>query len=263
MQQATEAFQKGDFEGALEHFTKAATLTENKSHLCTINTNKGAALQRLARFDDAVDAFNAALSARPDYLQALFNNGVTLKALERHEEALGMFNRALEKNDKFYLRLCGKSEVLVVLEKYEDAIEAATAAIAPRPETPTAYVDRAFAHLKNSSFKDAVSDYERSQLKNPETIKLHAIALSHWATELDKAGKTSEALKKMNKAKYGEGRHRVFTCALLEYQLEKWDLSLSHLQEVLEMNPSHADAKAASGNIHIQNERFPGRRSSC
>ena len=67
----------------------------------------------------------------------------------------------------------------------------------------------------------------------------------------------------MNKAKNMEKtEHRVFTCALLEYQLEKWDLSLSHLQEVLEMNPSHADAKAASGNIHIQNERFPGARAA-
>jgi tetratricopeptide (TPR) repeat protein len=258
MAAATAAFQKSDFEGALEHFSAAAKLTENKSYLCTINTNKGAALQRLARFDEAVAAFNAALDARPDYLQALFNNGVTLKALERHEEALGMFERALEKNAEFYPALCGKSEVLVVLDRHAEAVAAATAAIAVEPETPTAYVDRAFAHLKNSAFKDAVADYERSQMKNPETTKLHAIALSHWATELDKAGKVKESLKQMNKAKKMEKtEHRVFTCALLEYQLEKWDLSLAHFAEVLEMNPGHADAKAASGNIHIHEERFP------
>jgi tetratricopeptide (TPR) repeat protein len=257
MTAATTAFSKGDFEGALEHFTTCTTLTENKSHLCTINTNKGAALQRLNRFEEAVEAFNSALEARPNYLQALFNNGVTLKALARLDESLGMFDRALEEDGKYYPALCGKSEVLCQLERFDDAIAAATSAIEVEPETPTAYVDRAFAHLKNANFKAAATDYTRSNLVNPETTKLHAIALSNWATELDKAGKTKQALKQMNKAREMENTEgRTFTCGLLHYSLLEYTESLSLFEEVLEINPNHIDAVAAIGNVYIQEERF-------
>ena len=254
---ATTAFGTGDFEGALEHFNKCTELTENKSHLCTINTNKGAALQRLQRFEEAVEAFNAALDARPTYLQALFNQGVTLKALARLEESLAMFDRALAEDAKYYPALCGKSEVLCQLKRFEEATEAATAAIEVEPETPTAYVDRAFAYLKNSKFKEAATDYARSNLSNPDTTKLHAIALSHWATELDASGKTKSALKQMAKARAMEKTEgRTFTCGLLHYSLQEYTESLELFNEVLNENPNHVDAKAAIGNVYIQQEKF-------
>jgi tetratricopeptide (TPR) repeat protein len=257
MNLATTAFGTGDFEGALEHFNKCTELTENKSHLCTINTNKGAALQRLQRFEEAVEAFNAALDARPTYLQALFNQGVTLKALTRLEESLAMFDRALAEDAKYYPALCGKSEVLCQLERFEEATEAATAAIEVEPETPTAYVDRAFAYLKNSKFKAAANDYARSNLSNPDTTKLHAIALSHWATELDASGKTKSALKQMAKARAMEKTEgRTFTCGLLHYSLQEYTESLELFNEVLNENPNHIDAKAAIGNVYIQQEKF-------
>jgi tetratricopeptide (TPR) repeat protein len=257
MTMATTAFSSGDFESALAHFTKCTTLTENKSHLCTINTNKGAALQRLNRFAEAVEAFNLALDARPNYLQALFNNGVTLKALSRLEEALVMFDRALEQEKKYYPALCGKSEVLCQLDRYSEAIDSATIAIEIEPTTPTAYVDRAFAYLKNGNFKEAATDYKASNLVNAETTKLHAIALSNWATELDKAGKTKSALKQMLKAREMEKTEgRTFTCGLLHYSLAEYPESLALFEEVLETNPEHVDAIAAIGNIYIQEEKF-------
>jgi tetratricopeptide (TPR) repeat protein len=250
MNKATAAFGAGDFEEALKNFNLCTTLTENKSHLCTINTNKGAALQRLDRFEEAVLAFDSALDARPDYLQALFNNGVTLKALSRLDESLVMFDRALAQDAKYYPALCGKSEVLCQLDRFDGAEEAATAAIEIEPETPTAYIDRAFACLKNSKFKEAATDYARSNLNNAETNKLHAIALSHWATELDKNGKTKSALKQMSKARAMEKTvGRTFTCGLLHYSLQEYPESLALFEEVLSSDPNHIDAKAAMGNV--------------
>ena len=41
-----------------------------------INTNRGAALERLGRFDEAIAAYDAALAAKPDYAEAWHNRGV-------------------------------------------------------------------------------------------------------------------------------------------------------------------------------------------
>ena len=146
MQQATEAFQKGDFEGALEH-TKAATLTEN-DRTCARSTRTRAALQRLARFDDAVGLQRGAGARRTTCRPS--STTASPETLRRTRRRSACSTAPLRKRQVLPC-VVRQVEVLVVLEKYEDAIEAATAAIALEPEAQR--VDRAFAHLKNSSFR--------------------------------------------------------------------------------------------------------------
>ena len=95
MKLAAGSFAANDFESALNSFQECLTLTTNEKALRIIQTNIGATFQRMSRFDDALKAFDSALSYDETYLQALFNKGVTLKALNKLNEALETFNKVL------------------------------------------------------------------------------------------------------------------------------------------------------------------------
>ena len=57
--------------------------------------NRGVALTRLMRPDEALQSFAHALACKPDHAEACTNAGNTLKNLQRYDEALHYFERAL------------------------------------------------------------------------------------------------------------------------------------------------------------------------
>jgi hypothetical protein len=57
--------------------------------------NRGISLFNLGRYGDAVAAYDNALSIAPDHVKALNNRGLTLQALNRHDEALASYSKAL------------------------------------------------------------------------------------------------------------------------------------------------------------------------
>jgi tetratricopeptide (TPR) repeat protein len=45
-------------------------------HHYALHTNRGAALERLGRIEDAIKAYDEALTSKPDHVEALHNRGV-------------------------------------------------------------------------------------------------------------------------------------------------------------------------------------------
>jgi len=58
------------------------------------HNNRGIALQKLKRLDDALASYDKAIALKPDYAEA-FNRGLALRGLKRLEEALASYDRAL------------------------------------------------------------------------------------------------------------------------------------------------------------------------
>ena len=84
MKLAATSFASNDFGAALTSFQECLEMTTNEKALRIIQTNIGATYQRMSKFEDALKAFDSALSYDDTYLQALFNKGVTLKALNKN-----------------------------------------------------------------------------------------------------------------------------------------------------------------------------------
>ncbi|AGU53072.1 TPR repeat-containing protein [Variovorax paradoxus B4] len=61
------------------------------------HATRGDALHRLEKYEEAADAFQAALALNPNAYDVLTNYGITLVRLGRHDEALACYNLALEK----------------------------------------------------------------------------------------------------------------------------------------------------------------------
>ena len=147
MNLAAKAFGDGNVEEAVKLFDECCALTTNSKALGIILTNKGAALQRLEKHEEALSVFNEALVNQPSYGPAYFNKGIVLKALGKNEDAALAFDEVLKMNPSDYNALCGKCEVLVRTGHFKEALESAESAIALDPKNPLAYSDQAFTSV--------------------------------------------------------------------------------------------------------------------
>jgi tetratricopeptide (TPR) repeat protein len=79
--------------------------------VCVIATNnKGAALNILGNYAQAVGYFDKALAINPNFTLALTNKGNSLDGLGRHKEAIALYDKALAINPNFQDALMGKTK---------------------------------------------------------------------------------------------------------------------------------------------------------
>jgi tetratricopeptide (TPR) repeat protein len=85
----------GDYELAIKLWDSVLILEGNSVKAWH---NKGNALRRLYRYDEALGAYDKALSVQAhdlDYVDTLYNKGRTLHELEKYAEAIAYYGRAL------------------------------------------------------------------------------------------------------------------------------------------------------------------------
>ncbi len=91
--------QKGKFEEAIEHFTKAleiwANFPEANKNYAAAHFNLALALVRQERLEEAIAHFSEALRTQPDDADTHYNLGVTLEKQGRLEEAMIQFSEVL------------------------------------------------------------------------------------------------------------------------------------------------------------------------
>jgi predicted O-linked N-acetylglucosamine transferase (SPINDLY family) len=109
--------------------------------------NRGNALQRLKRFDDALASYDRALAARPDYPEALNARALALQELKRHDEALTACERAIAARPGYPEALYLRGSILRAMNRSEDARAAYAAALAARPGYAEARLARCMAEL--------------------------------------------------------------------------------------------------------------------
>jgi tetratricopeptide (TPR) repeat protein len=100
VRQGTEAYQKGDYDGALRAFEEASRQLPGRAEL---QYNLGDVYMKLGRPDDAKRAFEAALSGADDALKArdYFNLGNALASLQQKQDAAAAYRQALKADPHF------------------------------------------------------------------------------------------------------------------------------------------------------------------
>jgi tetratricopeptide (TPR) repeat protein len=88
----------GQYQEALEAYNKALSIDPNYAEAWTY---KGNTLYRLGRYQEALDAVNKSLSINPDFEVTWNNKGLILQSLSRDQEALDAYNKALSINPDY------------------------------------------------------------------------------------------------------------------------------------------------------------------
>jgi len=194
--------QSGRTAEALRLITKAVTLNPTATAL----NNQGNALQALERYEDALASYDKAVTAKPDYTEALKNRIAMLQALHRHSEAIAA-------ND---------------------------ALIAVNPGNAEAYTNRGVSQHALGHYGEALASYEKALALNPRL----AAALNNRGDALRMLGRLDEALESYARAVAIDPNltQAVINSAGTLRALRRYDEALKAYDRVLSANPAHAGA---------------------
>ncbi|MEI2617901.1 MAG: tetratricopeptide repeat protein [Thermomicrobiales bacterium] len=175
----------GRYEEAITAYDAALALRTDPEAL----NNKGVALDNLGRYEEAITAYDAALALRAEYPEALNNKGVALRNLGRHEEAITAYDAALAlRTDPEALN--NKGVALDNLGRHEEAITAYDAALALRAEYPEALNNKGVALDNLGRYEEAITAYDAALALRAE----YPEALNNKGAALDNLGRHEEAI---------------------------------------------------------------------
>ena len=120
-------------------------------HYAAAYYNMGNALKDQGKLDEAIKAYNKALSIKHDYADAYNNMGNTLKEQGKLEESIDAYNKALSIKPDYAEAYNNMGIVLQDQGKLEEAIEAYNKALYIKP-------DNAEAIVNASSLRNQISD---------------------------------------------------------------------------------------------------------
>ncbi|MDX2049598.1 MAG: tetratricopeptide repeat protein, partial [Rickettsiaceae bacterium] len=137
-------------------YDEAIRLKPEDNEFCALAyCNKGVALEKLLRHEDAIKAYDEAIRLKQDYADAYFNKGNALEKLSRHTDAISAFDEAIRLEPNDALAYNNKGIVLRNLSRYEDAIAAFDEAIRLEPNDALAYNNKGIALRNLSRYEEA------------------------------------------------------------------------------------------------------------
>jgi tetratricopeptide (TPR) repeat protein len=158
--------------------------------------NRGVALQRLNRFEEALASYARAVEVEPDCIDALINRGNLLRDLGRCEEALDSYDRAVKAKPDRAAAFYNRGALLYALNRPEEALASYARAIEVRPDYADALVNHGNVLRELGRLGEALESYDRAIATNPDNIN----ALCNRSVTLKDLGRLEEALASCDRA---------------------------------------------------------------
>ena len=155
--------QRDEAEAAEKQFCRALKLAPRDTangNLAEAHNNRGIALARLDRFDEAIASFERAFALQPDYIGVLINQVSALHKLGRFDEALALSDKAIAMQPQLADFHYGRGRALDRLRRFDEAIASFDRAITLKPDFHDAYYGRSFCRLMRGSFAEGWEDNE-------------------------------------------------------------------------------------------------------
>lgn len=153
--------------------------------------NRGVALEKMGKSEDAVECFDKALQEDPKDAWAWFNKGVSLHRLGMVAEALRCYEKALEIKPDDPDALSNKGIALRSIGRTEEAIECYITALGVNPKDAGIWSNLGVTYRVLGRTRDALESYDRALAINPNDVTV----LLNKAAALQAEGRFSEAVE--------------------------------------------------------------------
>jgi predicted O-linked N-acetylglucosamine transferase (SPINDLY family) len=169
---------------------------------------------------EAVENYDKALAAKPDFPNAWYNRGLALQQLGRHQEALVSHERALAFDPSYAEALVGQGSALRALGRPTEALDSYDRAVALNPNFAEAFNNRGNMLRELKRLVDARDSFDRALTINPNFAEAH------------------------------NGRGGVST------NLRDYDQAIASLGRALAVRPNYPEALANRGAAWLELKRF-------
>ena len=214
----------------------------------------GTILQRQGRLEEALAAYDRAVSLKPDYAEAHAGRGAVLLQQKRLEEALEAYEQALQNRPDVPQLHRNRGRVLWRLARLGEALAAYEQALRLQPDYAEAHFDRGVVLQQQGRLKEALEAYERARRIKPDW----AIAHINCGVMLEAHRRLDEALAAQDQALRLEPAQPVahLNRGVALLSLGRAIEALAAFDEALRIKPDFAQAHSNRGKILQDQGRF-------
>ena len=131
----------------------------------------GNALEEQGKFNEATQAYNKALSIKPDYAEAYNNMGNALEEKGKLDEAIQAYNKALSIKPDYAEAHNNMGNALEKQGKIDESIEAYKLALAINPDYADAYYNMGITLKEKGKIDEAIEAYKKALAIKPDYVK--------------------------------------------------------------------------------------------
>ena len=230
-----------NLEPLLERLTGTRALTPSVGpKTVRLWNNKGASLDALGRYEEAIDCFDQALHVDPRCAAAWLNKGGSLHNLGRDEEANRCFDKAIEIVPQDAGGWANKGVSLRKLGRDEEAVRCFERAIQVDPENAATWYNMGNTVNRLGMYDQAISCYEQALKIDPHNVEI----LTIMGLSLFKQGRHEEAIRCYDKALRvnPQDTHAWHAKGMCLFALNRQAEAIHCFDKVLEIDPRDARA---------------------
>ncbi|MEG4282701.1 tetratricopeptide repeat protein [Microcoleus sp. A006_D1] len=124
--------------------------------------NRGITLYNLSKFEEALAAYDRAITLRPDYAEVWQEKAKTLYELKKYKESQSAYDKAIELKPEYLEAWTGRGYALDKLQQSKEAIASFDNALKIQPDYPAAWEGRGDALLDSQRYEEAIASYEKA-----------------------------------------------------------------------------------------------------
>jgi tetratricopeptide (TPR) repeat protein len=166
-------WRKGNLKRALKYVLASKSIGESLADqplIAQCHNALGLVYSELGNIDEAVEAYQSAISFSPE-LEFLWNNlGQLLSKNERNEEAINAFNKALLCSPRDFLSLNGIGHIYIKLGVFQNAISAFEKALDIAPNYEASWAGLGWSYLETEQLEKAEVALRKAVELNPQLI---------------------------------------------------------------------------------------------
>ena len=240
-----------DWEEALAAYEGAITI--DHSHYQALN-NKGNTLSVLGRNREAIASYEKAITVDSNNPQAVYNKGNALIQLKRYGEAITTFNEASIINPDYYPAFYNEGNALFILERYEEAIVAFDNALKVKADLYQALYNKSKALFNLERYEEAVSALDRALAIKSDNYE----ALYSRGLVLSSLERYEEAIATYNRAlAIKPNSHEALSSkGTVLFFLERYEEAIATYDKVLAIEPNSYEALYSRGLVLSSLERY-------
>jgi protein O-GlcNAc transferase len=242
LQQATQAFQGGNFDGADLILRE---ILQNDINSADVIFDLGVAYAKANRFMEASAIFYCLQSYKCDDARIPYNLGLIHSLQGRHQLALAAYDLALNIQPDDAEVLINKGSTYNDIKNYVLALEILEKAIQIRPDIPEAWSNKGIALNNLNLYQESISAYNQAIKLAPNYHE----AWSNKSVPLNKLKRFLEASETCDKAltlkpDYAEGWSNK---GITLNELKRYDEAIAHYDKALTLKPDYAEGWSNKG----------------
>ena len=183
------------FDEAVQSYEKAI---EFRTDHADANNIRGNALEELALLDDALASFDKAIKYKSDHAVAFYNRGNVLRKLKRFDEALISYSKAVDFKHDYAFAYNNLGNILKELKRFDEALEIYDAAIELKGDYTEAHHNRGIALQEIKQFELALDSFEKALNIKPDYPFIKG-EINHCKMQISKWDSYYELLEDINK----------------------------------------------------------------